>query len=331
MQTKQGDKMIRTFLATLATLLSLLCLPLHASAQGFPKGPITVVIPLAAGDAADTAARAMSEDLSRQLHVPIVVTNRPGAGGAIGVQSVIAARKDGYTLLFTQNGPLTIRRVLEPQAANYDPLKDLTPLALTTRTPTILVVRKDAPFKNFQDFVAQARKAPGSVRIGTAGAGSAGDISVQIINSVAGVDITSVPYKGASPAVTDVLGGQVEGVLLGLGAVAAHLKSGTLKGIAISSSFPELPDVPTLSKLGYKRDLQGVWLAFFAPADVPAEVTQAIIPALERAVKNPGIAARLQPLGIVQEWVPARELAAEIAAEYESVVDLTRRMQPRKP
>ena len=286
---------------------------------------------LAAGDSGDTTVRAMSEELSRQLNVPILVANRPGAGGAIGVQSVIAAKKDGYTLLFTQNGPLTIRRVLEPQAASYDPAKDLTPLGISTRTPSILVVRKDAPFRNFQDFIAQAKKAPGSVRIGTPGTGSAADISVQVINSVAGVDITAVPYKGASPAVTDVLGGQVEGVILALGAVSAHIKSGALRPLAISSPFPDLPDVPTLSKLGYKQEIQGVWFGFFAPAGVPPEVAQTLVPALERTVKNPAIAARLQPLGISQEWSPAARLSAEIAAEYETVGELTRKLQPRKP
>ncbi|MDB5942643.1 MAG: tripartite tricarboxylate transporter substrate binding protein [Ramlibacter sp.] len=322
---------MRALIAPLAAALALVCAPLHARADAYPKGPVTLVTPLAPGDAADTTARALGEELSRQLQVPVIVSNRPGAGGAIGVQAVIAAKKDGYTILFAQNGPLTIRRVLEPQSAGFDPLRDLTPLALSTRTPSILVVRKDAPFHDFRDFVAQAKKAPGSVRIGTAGAGSAGDVSVQLINSMTGADITSVPYKGAAPAVTDVLGGQVEGVVLGLGAVAAHLKAGTLRGIAISSPFPDLPAVPTLGKLGYKQELQGVWFGFFAPAGVPAEVTQALLAALEKTVKNPAIAARLLPLGIVQEWQPARALAAEITSEYEAVGDLTRKMQPRKP
>jgi tripartite-type tricarboxylate transporter receptor subunit TctC len=293
----------------------------------YPNSPITIVIPLAAGDGGDTTVRAMSEELSRQLNVPVFVSNRPGAGGAIGVQAVIGAKKDGYTLLFTQSAALTIRRVLEPQAANYDPARDLAPLGITTRTPSILVVRKDALFHNFQELIAQAKKAPGSVRIGTPGAGSAADVSIQVINSVAGVDITAVPYKGASPAVTDVLGGQVEGVILALGAVSAHLKSGALKPLAISSPFPELPDVPTLSKLGYPQELQGVWFGFFAPTGVPPEVMQVLVPALERTVKNPAIAARLQPLGIIQEWAPPQRLAAEIASEYDTVSDLNRKLR----
>lgn len=321
--------MTRHLLGAIAAITALAATP--ALAQDYPKSAITVVLPLAPGDAADSALRAMGEELARLLQVGITVSNRPGAGGAIGTQAVVAAKNDGYTLLFTQNGPLTIRRVLEPQTVSYDPLKDLTPLALTTRTPSILVVRKDAPYNNLRELIEHAKKAPGNVRIGNAGAGSAGDISVQIINALAGVDMTSVPYKGAAPALTDVLGGQVEGVVLGLGALNAHLRSGALKGIAISSRVPELPQVPTLSELGYKQEIQGVWLAFFAPAGVSAEVTQVLMQALERSARHPAITARLQAMGIVQDWVPGAQLAAEIVKETAAVTEIVKRMPVRKP
>jgi tripartite-type tricarboxylate transporter receptor subunit TctC len=259
------------------------------------------------------------------------VSNRPGAGGALGVQTVIAAKKDGYTVLFTQNSPLAIRRVLEPQAASYDPLRELSPLAISTRTPSVLVVHKDAPFDTFQEMVAYAKKNPGKVRIGNAGPGSAGDLSVQLINAVAEIDATSVPYRGAAPAVTDALGGQVEGVILALGAVASHMKSGALKAIAISSPYPDLPGVPTLKKLGYRQDILGVWFAWMLPAGTPPEVAQTLAPALRKATSNPVIAARLLPMGIVQDWEPAAKLAAEITGEYEAVGELHRRLQGKKP
>jgi tripartite-type tricarboxylate transporter receptor subunit TctC len=317
--------MIRSFAAVLAAGLAFALSP--AAAEGWPKATINVVVPLAAGDGGDTTARAMADILSKELDTPVVVTNKPGAGGALGVQSVIAAKKDGYTLLFTQNSPLTIRRVLEPAAASYDPLKDLTPLAITTRTPSVLVVRKDAPFQTFQDMVAYAKKNPGKVRIGNAGPGSAGDLSVTLINATAGTDMSSIPYRGAAPAVTDVIGGQVEGVILALGAVAAHMKSGTLKAVAISSPFPELPDVPTLSKLGYKQDILGVWFAWMLPAGTPAEVAQALLPALQKAARDPGIAGRLLPLGIVQEWEPANRLTATITREFDTVTQVNNRLK----
>ena len=320
--------MIRKLAAALAAALALAALPLAASAQGWPRGTtITVVVPLAAGDGGDITARAMSEALAKELEAPVVVSNKPGAGGALGVQSVIQAKKDGTTVLFTQNSPLTIRRVLEPAAANYDPLKDLTPVAITTRTPSVLVVRKDAPFQTFQEMVAYAKKNPGKVRIGNAGPGSAGDLSVQLINSVAGTDLGSIPYKGAAPAVTDVIGGQVEGVILALGAVASHMKAGTLKAIAISNPFPELPDVPTLGKLGYKQEILGVWFAWMLPAGTPPEVAQALAPALQKATRDTAIAQRLLPLGIVQDWEPAARVASEITREYDAITQVNNRLK----
>jgi tripartite-type tricarboxylate transporter receptor subunit TctC len=319
--------MIRNHVVLLAAALCLCGLAPAASAQGWPKATITVVVPLAAGDGGDTTARAMSEFLGRELDTPVVVANRPGAGGAVGVQSVIPAKKDGYTVLFTQNSPLTIRRVLEPATANYDPLKELTPLAITTRTPSVLAVRKDAPYQTFQELVAYAKKNPGKVRIGNPGPGSSGDMSVQVINWVAGTDIDSIPYKGATPAVTDVIGGQVEAVILALGVVAPHMKSGTLKPLAISSPFPELPEVPTLTKLGYRQDLLGVWFSWMVPAGTPPEVVQTLTQALHKASRDGAITQRLLPLGIVQDWEPAPSVVQEITRELDTVTQLTTRMK----
>lgn len=322
--------MIRTLSAALLAACTLAVAPMSASAADWPKGPITVVVPLAAGDGGDTTARAMAEEVSKELQVPVVISNKPGAGGTLGVQTAIAAKKDGYTVLFTQNSPLTIRRVLDPLTAAYDPMRELTPLAISTRTPSVLVVNRNAPFDSFQEMVAYAKKNPGKVRIGNAGPGSAGDLSVRLLNAAAGIETTSVPYRGAAPAVTDVLGGQVEGVILALGAVSSHMKAGTLKAIAISSPFPELPKVPTLSSLGYRQDILGVWFAWMLPAGTPPEVAQALVPALEKAARNPAIAARLLPIGIVQEWEPASRVAAEITREYDTVAEVASKLAPKK-
>ncbi|MDB5953652.1 tripartite tricarboxylate transporter substrate binding protein [Ramlibacter sp.] len=298
--------------------------------SAWPKGTVTVVVPLAAGDGGDTTARVMCAELSHDLGVPVVVSNRPGAGGALGVQQVIGAKKDGYTLLFTQNSPLTVRRVLEPTAASYDPLRELEPLAITTRTPSVLVVRQDAPFNSFRDLVAYAKKHPHGVRIGNAGPGSAGDLSVQVVNAQIGMELPSIPYKGAAPAVTDLIGGQVEAAIVALGAVSSHLNSGTLAALAISHPFPKLPTVTTLTRLGYRQDLLGVWFAWLAPSGVPPEVTRALLPALQKAARSAELAARLLPLGIAQDWVPGNKLASEISDEFATVTDLTKRMQRRK-
>ncbi|MBB3177944.1 tripartite-type tricarboxylate transporter receptor subunit TctC [Variovorax sp. Sphag1AA] len=300
-------------------LAGLLATPLVSFANDYPRMTINLVTPLASGDAADTAARLMAQELSKLLGQAVVVVNRPGAGGSLGTQSVIHAPKDGYTMLYAQNSPLTIRRVTDPDSANYDPLKDLTPLALATRSPSVLVVRKDAPFKTFQEMVEYARKNPGAVRIGNAGPGSVGDVSVQLISAATDSQMISVSYKGAAPAITDLLGGHIDAVILALGAVSAHMRSGSLRGLAISSKFPEFPDIPTLGQLGFKQEIQGVWFGLFMPAGVPKNVVDTVLPALEKVVRNPDIAAKLQPMGIMQEWNPAAKLAEEISSEYSSV------------
>jgi tripartite-type tricarboxylate transporter receptor subunit TctC len=163
------------------------------------------------------------------------------------------------------------------------------------------------------------------VRTGTVGAGSVGDFTVQIINSLAGVEMTMVPFKGASPAITALRGGHVEGVAVALGAVSAQLKTGAMRGVAISSKFPEFPDIPTMAELGYQQNLLGVWLAFFAPAGVPAEVTAALVPAIEKVSKDPAIAARLAELGMLQDYAPPEKLIEEIREEHRSVEQIAKR------
>lgn len=291
--------------------------------------PINLVTPLASGDAADTAARLMGQELSKLLGSAVVVVNRPGAGGSLGTQSVINAPKNGYTMLYAQNSPLTIRRVTDPDSANYDPLKDLTPLGMATRSPSVLVVRKDAPFHTFKEMAEYARKNPDAVRIGNAGPGSVGDISVQLMSAATGAQMISVSYKGAAPAINDLLGGHIDAIVLALGAVSAHMRSGSLRGLAISSKFPEFADIPTLGQLGYKQEIQGVWFGFFMPAGVPKNVVDTMLPALEKVVRNPEITARLQPMGILQEWASAEKMSEEISGEYSSVKKLLGAAQKR--
>ena len=287
-----------------------------ALAQDYPKGPINLIIPLAPGDAVDIAARALAEDLSKLLKVPIVAQNRPGAGSAIGTDLAAKAKKDGYTLLITNNASLIARRILEPETAPYDPFNDFVPLGMAFRTPTILAVRADSPFRSFGAMIEFARANPGKVRLGTPGAGTMSDLSLRVVNSLAGTDITMVPYKGASPAVTDLRGGHVEGILLALGVVSGQLKSGALRGLALSTRFPEFPDIPAITELGYKQDLQGVWSGFFAPSGVSAEVVATLVPAVEKAVNTPELGQRLLSLGMTREYVAPGALREKMREEY---------------
>jgi tripartite-type tricarboxylate transporter receptor subunit TctC len=303
-----------------AVLLLAAAIPLQA--QEYPRGAVTLVIPLAPGDATDTSARAIAEELAQELKVSIVPVNRPGAGGALGTEQVVKAKPDGNTIILTNNASLVFRSILDPKTASYNPLTDLTPLGLAMRSPSVLAVRGDAPYRNFAELVEYAKKNPGSVRIGTAGAGSVGEFCVRTINSLTGAGLLPVPFTGASPGVTALLGGHVEGVVLALGTMTGHLRSGTLRGVVISGKYPDFPDIPTLPELGYSEGLFGIWVAFFAPAGVPAEVTRALVPALERAIKSPAIGAKLRPLGMMMDYSPPEKLLAEIREEHRRVSEI---------
>jgi tripartite-type tricarboxylate transporter receptor subunit TctC len=282
-------------------------------------------VPLAPGDATDTAARAIADELSRELKVAIVPVNRPGAGGALGTELVVKAKPDGQTIVLTNNAAVVFRSILDPKTANYNALTDLTPLGLAMRSPSILAVRSDAPYKTFKEMIEYAKKNPGSVRIGTAGVASVGDFCLRTISSLTGAKFTMVPFTGASPAVTALLGGHLEGMILALGTMTAHLRSGTLRGIVISSKYSDFPDIPTLSELGYAEQLFGIWVGFFAPAGVPAEVTRTLVPALERAIKSPALGARLKPLGMVLDYSSPENMLAEMRDEHKRVREIATR------
>ena len=310
----------------LLAVVAIFLQPVHdVRAQGYPKGAINLIIPLASGDATDIAGRAMGEELSRLLKVPVVAINRPGAGGTVGTDSAVKAPKDGYTILLANNASLTFRRVLEPQNVTYDPQKDLTPLGLTTRIPTVVAVRDDAPYKTLAQMLEHSKKDPGKVRVGNVGAGSVGDFTVQIINSLTGAQITSVPFKGAAPAIAALRGSHVEGVVVALGAIAGQFKGGAARGVVISTKFPAFPGIPTMPELGYKQNIPGVWFGFFAPAGVPAEVASVLVAAVEKVAKDRAIAAKLLSLGMVQDYAPPDKLMAEINDEYRSVSEIARR------
>jgi len=317
---------LRLLLLLALVPLSLAATP-YARGDGYPKSAITLVIPVAAGDAADIAGRSMADELSRVLNVPVVVVNRPGAGAVLGVGEVARAKKDGYTILLSVNSGLTFRPVLDPKTVPYDVAKDLVPLGFATRTPAVLVVRGDGPHADFAALVAHAKRNPGGMRIGTAGVGSSGHIAVETINAVAGTQLTMVPYTGASPAVTSLQGGFIDGAVVSLGVVTGHLKSGALRGLVMSSAFSEFPRIPTLVDLGYAENLLGVWMAFYAPAGVPTEVTSVLVSAIEKVVKSPSIAARLAPLGMSQDYQPPEAQMAEMRNEYRTVEAVARKVK----
>ena len=309
----------------LVVVLLLACWPALSQAQTFPNGAINIVVPLAPGDAADTTVRLLAEEIAKTLRTPVTVTNRPGAGGALGTNTVVQAKKDGQTILSVQNSALTFRPVIEAHTVSYDPERDLVPLGISSRTPSLLVVRSDAPYRTLADLIEQAKKDPGSVRIGHPGAGSVGDFCIQLINALTGAQLLAVPYAGASPAVTALRGGHIEGVVLALGALSGQIKAGALRGLVASGRVPELPDLRTMRELGYREDLFGIWFSFLAPAGIPEDARSALVGAIEQAVKAPAIAARLAPLGILQSHATPEQQTGETRDELNRVSELAKR------
>jgi tripartite-type tricarboxylate transporter receptor subunit TctC len=312
-------------LALLVSVLTVLAAALPVAAQSYPTGAITLVIPLAPGDGTDVSGRAMAEELGKLLKVPIVPVNRPGAGMAIGTDSVVKAKKDGYTILITPNAALVSGRIMNPDTITYDPVKDLTHLGGTTRTPVIITTKGDAPYKTLPEMVEFAKKNPGKVRAATVGPGSIGHFSIEVLNALTGAGITMVPFKGGAPGITAVLGGHVELGAFSVGATSGHLKSGAMRGLVVSNKSPAFPEIPTLTELGYRQNLPGIWFAFYGPAGLPPEVTKVLVPAIEKVVKDPAVAAKLAPFGMIQDYTPPEKIVAEIREEHRVLEEIAKK------
>jgi tripartite-type tricarboxylate transporter receptor subunit TctC len=280
---------------------------------------------MAPGDGADIAGRLIADELAKSLKVPVVVLNRPGAAGGVGTDFVARAKKDGYTLLLSPSSSIIYNKVYHPTDVPYDSFKDLTPLGLTTVTPMVVTIRSDAPYKNFKELVTYANENPGKVRFGTAGVGSTGDFDMQIIKPLAGTNVTVVPFEGASPAITALLGGHIEVAPVTLGTVISHLRSGKIRGIVISNRFSEFPEIPTFKQLGYQQELLGVWLAFYGPAGLPARIKETLSLAIEKAVKDPTLSSKVAHVGMIQEFEPPEKLLARMREEYKTVEEIAKK------
>ena len=307
------------------TAILLSCAASELFAQGYPDRPITLVLPMAPGDGLDINGRLMAEELSKLLKIPISPLNKPGAGATLGTDFVAKAKKDGYTILLTNSAAVVIAKVLQPEIVPYDPFKDLTPLGMSTVFPQMIVVRKDTPYKSVKELVEFAKKNPGKIRCGTAGVKSISDFNVGLFQTLTGIEMTVTPFKGATPSVTAVLGGHIDACCLTATMFLNYMRSGELKGIVVSKNVPEFADTPTLKQLGYKQDLIDVWNAFFAPAGVPDEVTETLIPAIEKVVRNPAIYSKLAPMGIYPEYLPPDKLLIKMREEYKLIEEVAKR------
>ncbi len=292
----------------------------------FPDKPVRMIVPFPAGGAADVMARGMAQRLGVELGQPIIVDNRGGAGGAPAAEAVARAAPDGYTVLFGTMGTQAINPALYPKL-RYDVLKDFAPISLTHITPRVLVVRASLPVKNIPELMALAKKQPGVLTYGSAGSGSSSHLSGALFESLAGVDLLHVPYRGSAPVLMDMLAGRIDMTFDSYTVYEEHIKSGKVRVLGVTSKtrMAILPQTPTISEAGLVGYDVSNWLGLLAPAGTPKDVLSTLHAALGRAMATPALKQQLTALGIEPTFGSPEEFAALIRAELPKWAALVKR------
>ena len=277
---------------------ALLALPAWARAQ--TARPLRIVVPFTPGGSTDILARALAPRLAQSLGQPVVVDNRPGAGGSLGAAEAAKAEPDGQTLLMGHIGTLGVNPSMYPKLA-YDPLRSFVPVAYVARVPNVLVVAATSPWRTLADLLAAARAQPGRLTYSSGGNGSAAHITFEYLKLRAKVFMLHIPYRGTAPSVTDVLAGQVDCTFTGAPAVIPHVRSGRLRALAVSSPLrlPQLPDVPTVAESGLAGFEADQWYGLVAPAGTPAAVVARLNAEVNKALALPDVAQQLAVEGAV--------------------------------
>lgn len=285
---------MKTFVAAIAFSLVGLC----AQAQSWPAKPVTLVVPFPPGGSTDTLARALAPKLQEKFGQSFVVDNKPGATGTIGAGLVKRAAPDGYTLFVSSLGPFVIAPHLIKNVP-YDPAKDFDLLTVAVQAPNVLVVSAESPFRTVADVIAYQRANPGKATFASSGNGSSDHLTAELFWLQTGTSGSHVPYKGGAPAISDLLGGQVQGSFQNINAVVSHIRAGKLRALAITAAkrSPLLPDVPTLTEAGVKDVDVYSWQAVAAPKGLPANIKAPLHAALVAALSEPTLREQFTSLG----------------------------------
>jgi tripartite-type tricarboxylate transporter receptor subunit TctC len=260
-----------------ATLLASTLIVASASAQTYPARAVRIVVPQAPGGASDVLARIIGKGLSERWHQPVVVENRAGAGGVIGTEAVAKSPPDGYTLLLAYDGTHAVNATLY-RSLPFDPAKDFSTVATLANVPFVLAVNAQSPAKNVSDFIAHAKANPGKLTYGSAGNGSVNHLLGAMFGKGAGVQLVHVPYKGAAPALTDLIAGNVDAVFTSLPSVVSHVQGGRVRALAVTSAKRSgaLPDVQTIAESGIPGFDVSPWFGLLAPAGTPPPIVARI-------------------------------------------------------
>jgi len=305
-------------LAALSAALVFLGLAGAAHAQDYPSRTVKIVVAFPAGGPTDFVARVLADKLKGALGQSVIIENKPGANAAIGAESVAKSDPDGYTLFFTTAGAVVINPHMRANLP-YDPIKDFAPITLVVNTMEVLVVKSDTPMKSATDLVAFAKSRPDGIAMASTGVGSPPHLALELFKGSSGANVLHVPYRGAAPAVTDVVGGQVHAMFADLPVLMPQIKGGTLRPIGVGSKrrASVLPDVPTLDEQGIKDVYADNWYALFAPAKTPAPVIAKLNAAVNAVLKDPETARKLIEAGADPAAGTPEQLAEFLKSELE--------------
>jgi tripartite-type tricarboxylate transporter receptor subunit TctC len=300
-----------------------LAVPLAALAQAFPSRTITIVVPYSPGSTSDLLPRAIAPHLSQSLGVPVVVENRPGAGGNIGAALVAKGEASGHTVLMAPSAVLATNQWLY-RDPGYNPQKDLTPVIDAATTPNLWVAHPSLPAKTIAEVIALAKAKPGGLSFASGGAGTTSHLCGELLNTMAHVDLVHVPYKGPAPALQDVLAGRVPLMCDNFSNVISHVRNGRLRAIALTGTkrIAQAPDVPTVGESGLPGFEISVWYGFAVPAATPKPVVQKLNREIAAALRQPPVAERLESLGLTIVADTPEEFARFVAAESDKMRQL---------
>jgi tripartite-type tricarboxylate transporter receptor subunit TctC len=295
-----------------------------AQPSSYPARPVRIVVPAAAGGPADVLGRLVAERLGRLWNQALVIENKPGASLMLGTDAVAKAAPDGYTLLLTPDGPITINPALFPKMP-YDPQKDLVPAAKVVTLPLMLVVHPDVPARNVTELVALIKAQPGKLNYGAGG--STTRIAAELFRITTGTDMVHVPYKGSGPMVNALLGNEVQLAFDGISSSLGQVRAGKLRALAVtgSSRLPGLPQVPTVAESGYPGYQAGTWIGLFAPAGTPSEVLAKLHEDFAKVMAQPDLVARLSELGMTPAVAGADAFAEQVRADTAKWTQLIRK------
>ena len=299
--------------------------PVDAKEKGYPNRQIELVVPFPPGGSLDVVLRAINEELSKNFGVPTVIVNKSGGSSTIGTEYAAHAKPDGYTLLVGNNMVF----VTVPATQSDLPYKtsDFVPVARFGASPVFFLVRKEAPWKSFDELVAYAKKNPGKLTCATSGVASIGQFCLELLKAEGGIDIRHVPFKGGPPANTATLGGHVDVLSSALSAVLGLMRSGDLRPLVVASEkrLPEFPNVPTLVEKGYSKSMLALWIGIFAPKGADKQVIDKVSGVVEKTVKTPAIIKKIRDTGNEYEYIQGEQFSREIEREYATIMDVIKK------